>query len=134
MKTTNDRPPDGDTTDTPDVPTGRVLVLDEQFVAALTDEKLQSYIEAVARAARGTHADVDELAGGLATDLERLDLPMPPIQVKMLAEQLFGVQDARLKIVTTGGEFLAEQDGAVGAPQRAGSAGDPEHPDRPILT
>lgn len=131
MATTNDSASDGNTDA---VPAGRVLVVDERFAEALSDDELRSYLETVTRAASGVHADVDELSRVLSADLERLNLPMAPVQVKMLAEQLFGAQDARLNIVTTGGKVLAEHDGVAGAPRRAGSAGDPEHPDRPFIS
>jgi|SRR5579875_656534 len=119
---------------TTDLPAGRFLVLDEEFVASLDEGQLQQYLGVLTRAASGTHADVDALAQALADEFDHLDLPMPPVQVKMIAEQLFGVQDARLDIATTGGELLVQQDGVVGVPERRGSAADPEHPDRPLIS
>ncbi|WP_188836155.1 hypothetical protein [Flexivirga endophytica] len=117
-----------------DLPTGRVLVLDERFVASLEDAQLRQYLSVLTRAASGAHEDVDELTKVLSEEFDRLEMPMPPVQVKMIAEQLFGVQDARLDIVTTGGDVLAQQDGVSGVPERPGSAGDPEHPDRPFIS
>jgi hypothetical protein len=116
------------------LPPGRVLVLDERFITSLEEEEKQQYLDVLLRAASGPHADVDELTGILSDDFERLGHPMPPVQAKMIAEQLFGVEDAKLDIVTTGGDLLAQQDGVVGVPERLGSAGDPEHPNRPSLT
>ncbi|MGN6412745.1 hypothetical protein [Flexivirga sp.] len=116
------------------LPAGRVLVLDERFVTSLDDQQLQHYLDALTRAASGAHEDVDELAAVLSEEFDRLETPMPPVQVKMIAEQLFGVQDAKLDIMTTGGDLLAQQDGVVGVPERPGSAGDPEHPDRPFIS
>lgn len=120
--------------DTNGVPPGRTLVLDEHFVEALSDDELEGYVDAVTRAASGAHADVDELAESLAADLEQVGMPMAPVQVKLLAEQLFGAQDAQVAFVTTGGKLLARHDGVAGVPQRPGSAADPEHPNRPKLT
>ncbi|GAB3493052.1 hypothetical protein [Flexivirga lutea] len=116
------------------VPAGRVLVLDERFVNSLDAAQLRDYLDILTRAASGAHPDVDELANLLSDEFDDLALPMPPVQVKMIAEQLFGVQDARLDIVTTGGDLLAQKDGVVGVPERPGSAGDPEHPDRPFIS
>ena len=125
---------DPDSGDTSGVPAGRVLVLDERFVEGLDDAELQGYIDAVSTAASAAHADVDELSNALSADLDRVNLSFSPVEVKMLAEQLFGAQDARLQIVTTGGKVLAERGGIAGTPRRPGSAGDPEHPDRPRIT
>lgn len=116
------------------LPAGRVLVLDERFITSLEEEQQRHYLDVLLRAASGVHDDVDELAGIISEDFERLGFPMPPVQAKMIAEQLFGAQDARLDIVTTGGDLLAQQDGVVGVPERHGSAGDPEHPDRPFIS
>lgn len=120
--------------DTNGLPPGRTLVLDEEFIEAVSDAELRGYVDAVTRAASEAHADVDELAESLAADLEQIGMPMAPVQVKLLAEQLFGAQDARVEFVTTGGRLLARHDGVAGVPQRPGSAADPEHPDRPKLT
>lgn len=116
------------------MPTGRVLVLDESFVDSLDADLLQRYLSVLTQAASGAHNDVDELARLLSADMDELDLPMPPVQAKMIAEQLFGVQDARVDIRTTGGDLLAQQDGVAGAPERPGSANDPEHPNRPFIS
>lgn len=120
--------------DTSALPPGRVLVLDERFVESLDDQQLRDYLTILTRAASGAHEDVEELASLLTGEFDHLELPMPPVQAKMIAEQIFGVQDARLDIVTTGGELLAQKDGVSGVPERPGSAADPEHPNRPFIS